>query len=484
MSYRSIYWLILLLVLAVALAMPLYRHFFSPAALAKLSVNLKGGVELELQAAPSDKHTPTPEEMQRAMEVVLKRIDAEGYKAIPMSISGTDRIQVRVPGATDPAALSAVVSQLALLEFVNTMDLGCEPGLEFNQPGTTERKTEYVKYPTILTGADLLKADVSFNQSNQPIITFRFNASSADKFGEFTNTHVGQYLTILLDGKVLTSPVINAAIWGGNGVIEGHFTLEEANMIVNQLNAGTLPFPLTVISSKVVGPHAVGSKQVAILRRGMELDLQAVPSNKLAPTHEELRRTEEVLRKRIDPAGDTGGTVTQIGTDRIYLWVPGATDLQALSDLICQPALLEFLNTADMSFDAGLDFNQPGTTIHSAEYAKYETILTGADLMTSTMLLNSQNQPAIGFEFKPDAADKFAEFTANHVGQYLTVLFDGKVLTSPYINAEIKGGKGIIDGHFTTDEAQRIVNQLNAGALPVPLTLLSSKVIGPSSGGQ
>ena len=103
------------------------------------------------------------------------------------------------------------------------------------------------------TGADLDRAFVGFN-NNRPIIRFQFKGHAADTFGQFTANHINQYLTILLDGKVLTSPSINSAIWGGSGEISGSFTLEQVDKIVTQLNAGALPVPLMALSSSVVGP--------------------------------------------------------------------------------------------------------------------------------------------------------------------------------------------------------------------------------------
>lgn len=439
------------------------------------------GVELELQAVPGDKHTPTPEEMKRAVQVMLKRIDPEKQKAITTALVGTDRIDLGVPDATDPAALTAIISQTGLLEFVNTADRYCDVGLDFNQPGTTIRAAEYAKYQTILTGADLINSEIMFNSQHEPLIICEFTPSASDKFGRFTKDHVGQYLTILLDGKVLSSPIVKAAITDGTGMIDGHFSKDEAQRIVDQLNSGTLPFPLRVLSSKVVGPGGNDEQQSSNQRGSVELELQ-VPGDKHTPTSDEMQRVMQVVRKRLDPQDKTPVTITLAGMDRIKLQVPGATDPAALTTLICQPALLEFVDTADKCFDNGTDFNQPGTAFRAAEYAKYETILTGADLAQTEMSLKYENRPAILLEFEPGAAEKLREFSINHINQYLAVLLDGKVLENPIIKDEIKGGKCVILSEFTTDEAQRIVSQLNAGALPVPLKVISSTVSNPKTG--
>lgn len=253
MNRRTVNWLIILTAIVIAVANPLYRYLNKQPILT-LGLDLKGGVEVLLEAVPEDGSTPSPDQVSGAMMVVRNRVDPQGTKEISLSQVGLDRILLQVPGEKNPDSVISVIGDTALLEFLNTGEQSLEQGLDINQEGSTERKEEYAKYETIVTGADLVKADVSFNNQNRPIIRFKFKSSAADKFGQFTNDHVNQYLTVVLDGKVLTSPVINSPIWGGEGIIEGRFTLEEANRIVTQLNAGALPVPLSILSSSIVGP--------------------------------------------------------------------------------------------------------------------------------------------------------------------------------------------------------------------------------------
>ena len=127
-------------------------------------------------------------------------------------------------------------------------------------------------------------------------------------------------------------------------------------------------------------------------------------------------------------------SITQVGLDRILLQVPGEKNPDSVIEVIGETALLEWINTAGSSFPAGTDFNVPGTTKRAEQYAKYETILTGKDLKHAEVQVGQQRRgPIIAFEFKPDAGDIFGQFTNDHVGQYLTVLLDGKVVTSPVI---------------------------------------------------
>ncbi|MBN2083010.1 protein translocase subunit SecD [bacterium] len=253
MSRRAWNWIIIAIVIVVALINPLYRSLNLHAPIVTLGLDLRGGVEVLLRAEPENGQQPTDDQMRGVQYVVRNRVDPQGTKEISLTQVGVDRILLQVPGERNPDAILEIIGETALLEFVNTGDDSFEAGDNFNIEGTKERKEEYAKYVTILTGADLKSAYTLF-PNNRPTIGFEFKPEAANAFGSFTNNHVHKYLTILLDGVVLTSPVINGPIWGGKGIIEGQFTIEEVDKITRQLNAGALPVPLTALSSSVVGP--------------------------------------------------------------------------------------------------------------------------------------------------------------------------------------------------------------------------------------
>jgi len=254
MSRQAWNFVLVAVVTLIALANPVYRYFSLHQPIVTLGLDLKGGVEVLLQAVPETGGKPTADQMNGVQEVVRNRVDPQGTKELTLTQVGLDRLLLQVPGEKNPDAIIEVIGDTALLEWINTGTDSFTAGTDFNVEGTNKRKPEYEKYEVLLTGAHLKKAGVQFDQTNRPMITFELDKEGGDIFGNFTNNHVGQYLTVLLDGKVVTSPVIKSAIWGGSGVIEGQFTLEEANKVVRQLNAGALPVPLTILSSSVVGP--------------------------------------------------------------------------------------------------------------------------------------------------------------------------------------------------------------------------------------
>jgi preprotein translocase subunit SecD len=108
-------------------------------------------------------------------------------------------------------------------------------------------------YQTIVSGADIDDAFITTNQTGQYVVGFRLKGAGADAFCEFTSNNVGRPMSIVLDKEVISSPVINSPICGGEGIIEG-MSLQEVQDLVVQLKAGALAVPLVVKSSRVVGP--------------------------------------------------------------------------------------------------------------------------------------------------------------------------------------------------------------------------------------
>jgi protein-export membrane protein SecD len=108
---------------------------------------------------------------------------------------------------------------------------------------------------TGLSGKDLTRATVEFDQnSGAPQVALQFNAEGAKLFGDLTASHVGQPIAIFLDGSPISTPVVQAAIYGGQAVITGTFTVDEAKLLAQRLNAGALPVPVKLISQETVGP--------------------------------------------------------------------------------------------------------------------------------------------------------------------------------------------------------------------------------------
>jgi preprotein translocase subunit SecD len=121
------------------------------------------------------------------------------------------------------------------------------------QPDNPNEPFILVQRYVMVSGEDLTNASVTFDEFNQPAVSLRFNAKGGRLFGEATTQNVGRRFAIVLDGKVLSAPVIRGAIPGGTGQITGNFTAQSANDLAILLNAGALPAPLKVEEQRTVG---------------------------------------------------------------------------------------------------------------------------------------------------------------------------------------------------------------------------------------
>ncbi len=209
------------------------------------------------------------------------------------------------------------------------------------------------------------------------------------------------------------------------------------------------------------------------LKGGVSVVLQAVPPMGQAVTPEDMTGLVEVIRNRVDPQGQKEVVITVVGKDRVLVQVPGEKDPNAVLQLIGKTALLEFVNAGKEPLEEGTetaDLNLP-------------VVVTGRDLADAYPTRDGMGRPAVGFEFKADAADTFGKFTKNHVGEYLAIALDGVVISCPVIKGAIWGGRGIIEGGgFDIKSATLLARQIKGGALPIPVQELESRVVGPSLG--
>ena len=114
----------------------------------------------------------------------------------------------------------------------------------------------------VVTGDQLVDAQPTFDQNNQPAVSFRFNPAGGAAFGAYTAENIGNPFAIVLDEQVISAPVIQAHISGGSGIITGNFTPEESAQLAILLRAGALPAEITVLEQRTVGPE-LGADSIA-----------------------------------------------------------------------------------------------------------------------------------------------------------------------------------------------------------------------------
>ena len=259
--YRTLHWWILTLLAVIGLsawyAFPLKERI-------NLGLDLQGGMHLVLRVdtakLPKEARGDATE---RALEVIRNRIDEFGVKEPSIHRQGEDHIVVQLPGVTDRERALEIVRRTAHLEFRLVAD---DPELIRRSASgeiprgyelqTVEGEQLLLETDVALTGDALTTAAVRFDESrfNEPIVGITFNAQGARKFADLTSKNVGRRLAIVLDGKVQSAPRINEPIPGGEAVITGRFTPEEATDLALVLRVGALPAPVEIEEERTVGP--------------------------------------------------------------------------------------------------------------------------------------------------------------------------------------------------------------------------------------
>jgi protein-export membrane protein SecD len=284
----------------------------------KQGLDLQGGVQVLLEADLEPGQDLEPGALDVAASIIENRVNALGVVEPLVQTQGDRRVIVELPGVGDPDQAIATIKETGLLEFVDAGDLfipagtmvqttfpllesegattgpaqpgaistpaspitGTQPlttGLEIEAPTSVLSPSEQTSteatptaqpeptstapsitdrvFATILTGAHLKTAAVQRNQqTGQFMISFELNEEGGQIFADFTGRNIGKYASIVLDKEVISSPVIRSQIPDGQGVIEGDFTLEEAQQLVVQLRYGSLPVPLRVETTRAIGP--------------------------------------------------------------------------------------------------------------------------------------------------------------------------------------------------------------------------------------
>lgn len=228
--------------------------------------------------------------LEQSIQIIQRRIDETGTREPTIQRQGEDRVLVQVPGMENPEQLKGLLGKTAKMTFhlVNeavtpeqisrgivppgTRILPSDDASERFSNGTAMRYA--IQSQVALSGDLLTGANASYSQG-RPVVDFSFNPLGARKFGEITQDNVGRRFAVVLDGKVITAPVIRSAILGGKGIIEGNFTAQSANELAILLRAGALPAPMKIIEERSVGP-SLGADSIAAGERAGVIGILAV----------------------------------------------------------------------------------------------------------------------------------------------------------------------------------------------------------------
>jgi len=252
------------------------------------------------------------------------------------------------------------------------------------------------------------------------------------------------------------------------------------NRTINNFNPNFLLGPLKI-------------KKDLSFRKGLDLeggtsitlkaDVKDIPAEK---RKEALESAKDIIEKRVNFFGVSEPivqTATVNNDSRIIVELPGVTDVNSAIQLIGKTAQLSFWEegasgsakvASPSSYPAGI------TTIFQNPK---KTELTGGDLQqTSLSFDQNSGKPQVQLSFTGEGTKKFAEITKRNVGKIVAIVLDNQVVEAPRVNEPILGGSAVISGSFTTELAKQLSIQLNAGALPIPLSVLEQRTIGATLG--
>jgi preprotein translocase subunit SecD len=254
----------------------------------RLGLDLRGGLQVLLEPDLPANTPVDAEAISVSRTIIENRTNALGVAENVIQVAGDRRIVGEFPGLEDSEAVLAILQKTGLLEFVEMGDeaaavgtiIATDFGLATEEaptppaseataaPTATPSETAPAEgtatpqaevppatvYHTVMTGSDLKTVEVGVDEFGNYEIKFTLTEKGAQIFAEYTATHVGQILGITLDKEVISTPGIQSAIPEGAGRITGQFTAEEANALAIQLRYGSLPVPLKIVETRIIGP--------------------------------------------------------------------------------------------------------------------------------------------------------------------------------------------------------------------------------------
>ncbi|WP_038038788.1 protein translocase subunit SecD [Thermorudis peleae] len=226
-------------------------------------LDLQGGIQIVLQARPPAGVQVTNEVLQGTRDTIERRVNGLGVSEPVVQTRGNNQILVELPGYKDPEHAVQVLQRTALLEIIDPQGQYLPVGTVVNTSlgpakdvlgDTPEAETANQRptYQTIVTGADLKDAFPTTDNVGALVVGFQLKSDAADKFYQYTSTHIGQPMSIVVDKRVIETATIQNAI-RDQGIITG-LSAQGVNDLVLQLKSGALAVPLEVVQSRTVGP--------------------------------------------------------------------------------------------------------------------------------------------------------------------------------------------------------------------------------------
>lgn len=239
------------------------------------------GDTLSITLSEAEQHASDERTLQQSLEIIRRRVDEVGTREPTIMRQGDDRILIQVPGIGSAAELKSLIGTTAQLTFhpvlgqAGSAEAAGGAG-DLVLPSAEEPGVFYIlDRSPVVSGENLIDAQPAFDQNNRPAVSFRFDPAGARLFGDFTAAHIGQPFAIVLDGEVISAPVIQSHIPGGSGIITGQFTVEDSTELAVLLRAGALPAGMTFLEERTIGPE-LGADSIEAGQRAAVIGMVAV----------------------------------------------------------------------------------------------------------------------------------------------------------------------------------------------------------------
>lgn len=232
-----------------------------------------------------------------------------------------------------------------------------------------------------------------------------------------------------------------------------------------------------------------GIQELELSQDGRDFTLTMTEQGIDIQKREAISRAMEVMRKRIDPDGTKEITLQPQGNDRIVLEVPGASDPESIKVLIGRTAKLTFHDVETNVSAEDIARGRVGNRERIVPLKdggqiviKERVIVSGEDLTDAKPSYDQNGKPAVSFDFNTSGAKRFGNHTRSNIGRPFAIVLDDEAISAPTIQSAILGGSGQITNIGSVQDAQELAILLKSGSLPVKLTVLSERTVGPTLG--
>ncbi len=219
------------------------------------------GADIIISLSEAERLATDQRTMAQSLEIIRRRVDEAGTREPTIQRQGDRRVLIQVPGIGSAEELKELIGKTAKLTFHPVLGRTSDPDTRLQPrqillPDAEDKSLFYILEKTAtITGDHLVDAQPSFDQNNQPAISFRLNPTGGRIFGEYTASNIGQAFAIVLDAEVLSAPTIQSHIPGGSGIITGRFDVATSTKLAIQLRAGALPAKVVYLEERTIGPE-------------------------------------------------------------------------------------------------------------------------------------------------------------------------------------------------------------------------------------